>query len=256
MENTEIRQTGDGNTYGVTHVLAKTTNYMKLHEVHLPGKFTGKFSSSERKFLFIKGYSQKEEGLIRIIDKSLVLDTQDNPIDSVVIKRFTNPPNQDIAVIKTKEKGERVSVKACVEKVSNILETPSSKRRIIKLRDSSGTIDLKVWGEMIHRLQFEEDQMVRIGCVTIDVFNNRASLNSNPSTTLEILNEEEEVEGLVDAACFDQDEMSILIRDTLFGINTDQMEQIFPTMDFIQGLKVKLLTKGRTIIEVTEVQQE
>lgn len=44
--------------------------------------------------------------------------------------------------------------------------------------------------------------------------------------------------------------MSILIRDTLFGINTDQMEQIFPTMDFIQGLKVKLLTKGRTIIEV------
>ena len=31
LENTEIRQTGDGNTYGVTHVLAKTTNYMKLH---------------------------------------------------------------------------------------------------------------------------------------------------------------------------------------------------------------------------------
>ena len=33
-------------------------------------------------------------------------------------RKFTNPPIQEVAAIKTKEEGERVSVKAIVERVS------------------------------------------------------------------------------------------------------------------------------------------
>ena len=47
-----------------------------------------------------------------------MLDTQDKQIPEEIIDKFTNPSPIDIAVIKTKEKGERVSLKRVVKKVS------------------------------------------------------------------------------------------------------------------------------------------
>ena len=52
IEDTEVRQTAQGKTYGVVIALAKTTR--KLHEVHVPSQFTAKFASSKDKFLLIK----------------------------------------------------------------------------------------------------------------------------------------------------------------------------------------------------------
>ena len=72
IEDTEVRQTAQGKTYGVVFALAKTTSYRKLHEVHVPSQFTAKFASSKDKFLLIKNYSQKE-GLIRIAESSMVI---------------------------------------------------------------------------------------------------------------------------------------------------------------------------------------
>ena len=46
-----------------------------------------------------------------------MLDTQDTPIPVDILEKFTKPPPEDIAVIKTKSKGERVSVKGVIEKV-------------------------------------------------------------------------------------------------------------------------------------------
>ena len=67
-EDTEVRETAQGKMYG-----AKTTSYRKLHEVHVPSQFTAKFASSKDKFLLIKNYSQKEEGLMRIAESSMVI---------------------------------------------------------------------------------------------------------------------------------------------------------------------------------------
>ena len=53
-----------------------------------------------------------------IIFQLQVLDTQDAQIDREIQEKFTNPPIQEVAAIKTKEEGERVSVKAIVERVS------------------------------------------------------------------------------------------------------------------------------------------
>ena len=72
IEDTEVRQTAQGKTYGVVFALAKTTSYRKLHDVHVPSQFTAKFASSKDKFLLIKNYSQKE-GLIRITESSMVI---------------------------------------------------------------------------------------------------------------------------------------------------------------------------------------
>ena len=46
-----------------------------------------------------------------------MIDTQDDPIDEEILEKFTNPPVREIASIKTKQKEERVSVKALVERV-------------------------------------------------------------------------------------------------------------------------------------------
>ena len=63
IEDTEVRETAQGKTYGVVFALAKTTSYRKLHEVNVPSQFTAKFASPKDKFLLIKNYSQKEDGL-------------------------------------------------------------------------------------------------------------------------------------------------------------------------------------------------
>ena len=47
-----------------------------------------------------------------------MLDTQDKQILEEIINKFTNPSPINIAVIKTKEKGERVSLNGVVKMVS------------------------------------------------------------------------------------------------------------------------------------------
>ena len=73
IEETEVRQTADGRTYGVAFALAKTKRYRKLRKVHIPNQFTAKFASSKEKFLLIKTNSQKEKGLISNTESSMVI---------------------------------------------------------------------------------------------------------------------------------------------------------------------------------------
>ena len=72
LEDVDVRQRGEGKSYGVTSALAKSSNYKQLHELVVPGKLTAKFASSKDKFLLLKGFSQKEDGLIRMSENSLV----------------------------------------------------------------------------------------------------------------------------------------------------------------------------------------
>ena len=72
LEDIDVRQSGEGKSYGVTAALVKSTSYKQLHEVFVPGRLSGKFASSRNKFLLLKGFSQKEDGLIRISENSMV----------------------------------------------------------------------------------------------------------------------------------------------------------------------------------------
>ena len=72
LEDVDMRQSDEGKSYGVTSALAKSTNYKHLHELFVPGRFTAKFATSTGKFLLLKGFNQKEDGLIRMSENSLV----------------------------------------------------------------------------------------------------------------------------------------------------------------------------------------
>ena len=67
-EDVEIRGTDRG-LYGV---LSKSSMYQTLRQTFLPAKFTAKFSSSKNKFLFVKGFRQSEDGIIRLSESSMV----------------------------------------------------------------------------------------------------------------------------------------------------------------------------------------
>ena len=71
IEDVEMRGTDRG-LYGVVSVLSKSSMYQTLHQTFLPAKFTAKFSSSENKFLLVKGYRQSEDGIIRLSESSMV----------------------------------------------------------------------------------------------------------------------------------------------------------------------------------------
>ncbi|XP_078336427.1 uncharacterized protein LOC111113518 isoform X1 [Crassostrea virginica] len=139
--------------------------------------------------------------------------------------------------------------------VSNLLETPSSRRKIITLKDPSGVVEMKAWGDMATNLQIEAEQMVKISCVTIDQYLNRCSLNTNPSTTVEVLNEEEEIEGIIDAACLDQDMMSVLIEEQLYKVDIEVMTRLYPSGEFTPGVEIHATVKGRSIVEVFNIRR-
>ena len=63
LEDVDMRQSGEGKSYGVTSALAKSTNYKQIHELFVPGRLSAKFATSKDKFLLLKGFSQKEDGL-------------------------------------------------------------------------------------------------------------------------------------------------------------------------------------------------
>ena len=56
----------------VISALAKSSNYKQLHELFVPERLTPKFATNKDKFLLLKGFSQKEEGLVRMSENSLV----------------------------------------------------------------------------------------------------------------------------------------------------------------------------------------
>ena len=70
--------------------------------------------------------------------------------------------------------------------VSGLLETPNSKRRIATISDTSGQIEVKMWGPK-KDLITQAGIQVKITGLRIDIFNTRYSLNSTSSTAIEVL---------------------------------------------------------------------
>ena len=53
-ENVDMRQSGEGKSYGVISALAKSTNFKQIHELFVPGRLSAKFATSKDKFLLLK----------------------------------------------------------------------------------------------------------------------------------------------------------------------------------------------------------
>jgi hypothetical protein len=72
LEPTDMRTNTSGKIYGVTGVLAKSTNYTHIHDLFLPEKFQQKFQDSLHKSMLIRKYTQKEDGIISLSESTTV----------------------------------------------------------------------------------------------------------------------------------------------------------------------------------------
>lgn len=255
LEETEERKTLEGRRFGVTNCLAKSSNYNSLHEMIIPEKHIPKIQSNLNKFVLLKGYSQKEDGSIRLAESSTVLNTSDSPVSAEVIQMFKKPEPVQIAAIKTKDKGQRVSLKAQVEHISNLLTTNASKRRIVRLSDETGEIELKLWGDKANLIHAANETVI-ITCVGVDVYMSKVSLNTTMSTTIQVSDQQTSIKGVVEAANFDDDELSVLINDQLFTIPQTLMDRIFPLGDFSSDVTVTAAVRGKSIISIIHIQGE
>lgn len=73
-----------------------------------------------------------------------------------------------------------------VFKVSGIIETNETKRKIVTLSDGNATVDVKLWGELAS-LRIFSGSVVEISCVHVDLYQGRRSLNSSASTKVKVI---------------------------------------------------------------------
>lgn len=252
LEGTEVRSNSNGQYFGTTCVLTSMTKYQEIHELFMPEKHVQKLTQSVKKSLIVKGFSQKQDGTMSLNEASKIMDTTDDNVSEDIVKKFLEPEVEDVATIKTKAKGARVSIKGEVRKTTNVLETPNSRRRIINVSDDTGEIELKFWGSK-SSIALQQGTHATFTCLRVDVFNGRASLNSTCSTTVKTNEEQIQVSGEVQAACFDNDDMSIMIQDHIYAISESQMGRIFPLLQFHGNVQVKILCQGNNVKEIREV---
>lgn len=72
-----------------------------------------------------------------------------------------------------------------MSQVTNVLETPSSRRRIVNIRDATGSIELKLWSQKVNLLSVANVE-IEVTCVCVDQYLSRISLNSTVSTTVKV----------------------------------------------------------------------
>lgn len=73
-----------------------------------------------------------------------------------------------------------------VFKVSGIIETNETKRKIVTLSDGNATVDVKLWGELAS-LRIFSGSVVEISCVHVDLYQGRRLLNSSASTKVKVI---------------------------------------------------------------------
>lgn len=73
METPDQRTSANGTKYGACTVLCTTTQYNQLHEMFCTEKHIQKLSQCEKKTIFIKGYTQRQDGTISINDATKVI---------------------------------------------------------------------------------------------------------------------------------------------------------------------------------------
>uniref|UniRef100_A0A8W8MM10 Uncharacterized protein n=1 Tax=Magallana gigas TaxID=29159 RepID=A0A8W8MM10_MAGGI len=218
LEDTEVRMGQDhGRKYGVTNVLSKSTE---------------------------------------ISDYTTVFDTSSDRISEEKVKKWTNPPIKPIAVSKSLEKGDRVSICGTLERRTQILQGKSSQRRILTIKDQTGEVDVKLWGERLMHIAPEEGTRIVVTNVTVDEYRNNKTLNSNMSTRIEIKEDAENFSGKIEAACFDEDSLSLVINENVFNVSADLIEMVFPLLSFEENVEITGQARGNTITTILDVHRQ
>nr|XP_022309760.1 uncharacterized protein LOC111115353 isoform X2 [Crassostrea virginica] len=254
LEDMMVRSYSNGGQYGTTYVVSsnsefKTITSVIVHEKHLAA------IKPNRAYLLMK-YLLLQDGTIKVSQNTMVMQTKTpHNLSREVIEAFINPPViQELGRIASMNPKERVSIRGEVTRVSSIIHANETQRKIVTLSDGNASVEVKLWGELSTTC-FEEGSTVRITCLHVDLYQNRRTLNSSGSTSVQIEDNEEDFRGTVDGVCFEESNSSILVGGEVVMCTTQQLSEVFPQGEYREDVKVKGKRK-RSVVTSLELDEE
>ncbi|XP_061165886.1 uncharacterized protein LOC133174805 [Saccostrea echinata] len=139
---------------------------------------------------------------------------------------------------------------------TRLIETTQSCRKIVTLNDASGEIEIKFWGNKTSLSPFEGGTHLTVTAVKVDYYAGRCSLNSTPSTAVQLKEDFDSLQGEIEAACFDDDNLSIMVGNNIFNISDTLLRRIFPNLKFCPGKTLMAITSSNQITDLVEVNND
>ncbi|VDI07312.1 Hypothetical predicted protein [Mytilus galloprovincialis] len=101
-----------------------------------------------------------------------------------------------------------------------------------------------MWGEKAQMTVPVRETSIRIKNIEVNNYKGQIEGNSTSLTEIEIDAEEEEIQGEVEGASFEENDMWIVVNRTLYNIKNNIMETLFPGYKFIPGKEITASVKG------------
>ncbi|XP_062576059.1 uncharacterized protein LOC134237933, partial [Saccostrea cucullata] len=136
--------------------------------------------------------------------------------------------------------------------VSPLLETEVSKRKIISIEEDGNVVEVKLWNEESNK-ECPVGEIVKLKCLSVDIYKDKYSLNSTKNTTCEILQEDDDFAGTIEAANFDQAGQSVYINGMILKVEERDLDRIFPLGMFTENVSIAGKKRGSTITTIETI---
>nr|XP_022304139.1 uncharacterized protein LOC111111440 [Crassostrea virginica] len=173
-------------------------------------------------------------------------------LDQGKINDFLRPPTQTIEDILASPQKRNVSCRGILRKISDIIESPTSKRRELTLESLEGrsSVVCKLWGDQADLLVPAADTIITAVCVQVSNWKGNISLNSSVLTSLQETDEESGFEGEVEAVEILESFSYIIVADKTLKISAELLLTVFPNNEFLEGMRVLGKCRGATVAEI------
>lgn len=246
VEDVLERKYSNGGIYGTSYAASSVNQYGSISPIIIHEKHMGVLKK-DKSFILMK-YVTLQDGTLKIGIQSVLMHTKKpEKLKEEVVRSFQCPMTIcELGRINSLNVRERVSVKGEVTKVSDVMHSNSTKRRIVTLSDGNAAIEVKLWGELVDSIVGVGSTVV-VTCVHVDIYQEKRSLNSSGSTEVKIVDTEEDFSGTVNGVSFDESNLSILVDEDFMSCSSEQLKELFPESTFVENVKVRG-TRRRSII--------
>lgn len=249
------RKYSNGGVYGTSFVASSVSEFSSIipviiHEKHM------RVLQKEKSYIVMK-FVTLQDGTLKIGVQSVLMHTRrPEMLKEEVIRAFQCPTIiAELGRINSLNLRERVSVKGEVTKVSDVIQSNSTKRRIVSLTDGNAAIDVKLWGELVDSI-VAVGSTVLVTCVHVDIYQEKRSLNSSGSTEVKIVDTEEDFSGTVNGVSFDESNLSILVDEDFMSCSSEQLRELFPESTFVENVKVRGRRRRSIIMSIEKECEE
>nr|XP_022303539.1 uncharacterized protein LOC111111070 isoform X1 [Crassostrea virginica] len=173
-------------------------------------------------------------------------------MDPKKLKDYLNPKTESVDdVLKSPEK-RTVSVKGILKKVSEVIESPNSKRRELRIESMEGSMSVvcKLWGDSTNIDVPPVDTILTAQHMEVSQYKGTIYLNSSVLSSLKETKEESLFEGEIEAIEIQETYSFVIVNSKTMKLPNDLLETVLPNKLFQEGVFVRGKCTGMTITEM------